>query len=364
MQINFVDLKKQYNSIKDDVDEAIKRVIDNTAFILGDEVEAFEKEFAQYCGVKYCVGVDSGTSALSLALKSLGIGEGDEVITVPNTFIATTLAISSVGADVKFVDIDPDTYNIDVNKLKEAISDKTKAIIPVHLFGQAADMDEILEFAKENNLKVIEDACQAHGAEYKGKKAGSMGDVACFSFYPGKNLGAYGDGGALVTNDEEIKEKLIALRNYGSKIKYHHPLKGFNNRLDGIQAAVLRVKLKQLDEWNEKRWKNAQLYSELLKDSVEVPVEKEGYKHVYHLYVIKSKERDRLGEFLGNKGISTGIHYPVPIHLQKAYEDLGLDKGSFPVTEKCSEEMLSLPMFAELSEEEIKYIAESIKEFN
>src|SRR3989344_5920087 len=294
--------------------------VDNTAFILGNEVESFENEFAQYCGVKYGIGVDSGTSALSLALRALNIKEGDEVITVPNTFIATTLAISSVGANVKFVDIDPVTYNMDVNKLRNAINEKTKAIMPVHLFGQSADMDAILKIARKNNLKVIEDACQAHGAEYKGKKAGSIGNVACFSFYPGKNLGAYADGGALVTNDEEL---------------------------------------------NEKRRNNAQLYNEFLKESnVETPIEKTGCKHIYHLYVVRSKKRDKLVESLGRKGISTGIHYPVPIHLQKAYEELNLKKGSFPITEKCSDEILSLPMFAELSEEEIKYIAEKIKEFN
>ena len=365
MQINFVDLKRQYVAIKNEIDPSIKNVVDNTAFILGNEVESFENEFAQYCGVKYGIGVDSGTSALSLALRALNIKEGDEVITVPNTFIATTLAISSVGANVKFVDIDPVTYNMDVNKLRNAINEKTKAIMPVHLFGQSADMDAILKIARKNNLKVIEDACQAHGAEYKGKKAGSIGNVACFSFYPGKNLGAYGDGGALVTNDEELKEKVIALRNYGSKIKYYHPIKGFNNRLDAIQAAVLRVKLKHLNEWNEKRRNNAQLYNEFLKESnVETPIEKTGCKHIYHLYVVRSKKRDKLVESLGRKGISTGIHYPVPIHLQKAYEELNLKKGSFPITEKCSDEILSLPMFAELSEEEIKYIAEKIKEFN
>ena len=364
MNINFVDLKRQYSNIKDDIDGAIQRILDNTSFILGKEVEEFEKEFAEYCGVKYCVGVDSGTSALSLALKSLGIGKGDEVITVPNTFIATTLAISSTGASVKFVDINPDTYNIDVAKLENAISDKTKAIMPVHLFGQPANMDKVLEIAKEHNLRVVEDACQAHGAEYKGKKTGSMGDVACFSFYPGKNLGAYGDGGALMTNDEELRDKLIALRNYGSKIKYHHPIKGFNNRLDAIQAAVLRVKLKHLDKWNEKRRKNAQLYNELLRNgNLEAPIEERSGKHVYHLYVIRTKQRDKLAEFLGSRGISTGVHYPIPIHLQKAYEELKLGKGSFPITEKYAGEILSLPMFAELEDEEIKYVADIIKDY-
>ncbi len=364
MDINFVDLKRQYSDIKDEIDDAIQRVLDNTSFILGKEVEEFEKEFAEYCGVKYCAGIDSGTSALSLALRSLGIGRGDEVITVPNTFIATTLAISSIGASVKFVDINPDTYNIDAAKLEDAISDKTKAIMPVHLFGQPVDMDKILKVAKKHNLRVVEDACQAHGAEYKGKKVGSMGDVACFSFYPGKNLGAYGDGGALMTNDEELRDKVIALRNYGSKIKYYHPIKGFNNRLDAIQAAVLRVKLKHLDKWNEKRRKNAQLYNELLgNDDVKVPIEENGNKHIYHLYVIRAKQRDKLAEFLNGRGISTGIHYPVPIHLQRAYEELKLGKGSFPITEKYAGEILSLPMFAELEDEEIKYITDAIKSY-
>ena len=358
-KINFVDLGRQYSSIKEEIDEAIQRVLDNTSFILGNEVEEFEKNFAEYCEVKHCVGVDSGTSALSLVLKALGVKEGDEVITVPNTFIATTLAISSVGASIKFVDVD-EHYNMDVAQLRNAISERTKAIIPVDLFGQVADMDEVMAIAREHNIKVIEDACQAHGAESKGRKAGSFGDVACFSFYPGKNLGAYGDGGAVVTNNEELKERLIALRNYGSKVKYHHPVKGFNNRLDALQAAVLNVKLKHLDEWNDKRRRNAQLYNELLDNT---PKEKDGNKHVYHLYVIRSDKRDVLAEFLENKGIYTGVHYPIPIHLQKAYEELGLKEGDFPVTEKYAKEMLSLPMFAELNEEEIRYIAESIKEF-
>jgi len=365
MKIPLVDLKRQYLSIKKEIDEKIKEVIESTRFILGPNVEAFEKEFANYCGVKHAVGVSSGTDALVLSLKTLGIGSGDEVISVPNTFTSTIDSIYHHNAKPVLVDIDQETYNIDPSKIEEKITNKTKAILLVHLYGQPCDMDPILEIAKEHDLIVIEDACQAHGAEYKGKKTGSFGDVTCFSFYPSKNIGAYGDGGIVVTNNEEIVKKIRMFRNYGQKIKYHHTLIGFNFRLDEIQAAVLRVKLKYLDEWIEKRRENARKYNELLKNISEVttPFEKKSRKHVYYVYVVRCQNRDELIKHLGIKGISTGIHYPVPIHLQESYKFLGLKRGSFPITEKCSDEILSLPMFPELTEEEIEYVVENIKEF-
>ncbi len=364
-KINFVDLSKQYTPIKDEINNAIQNVIDNTSFILEKEVSDFERNFADFCTTKYCVGIGSGTDALYLALKSLGIGPGDEVITAANTFIATALAISHCSAKPVLVDCKPDVYTIDVDKIEKAITDKTKAIIPVHLYGQPADMDPILELAEKYSLAVVEDACQAHGAEYKGRKTGCLGKIGCFSFYPGKNLGAYGDGGAVVTNDEEIAERIKLLRNYGEKVKYHHSIKGFNTRLDSIQASVLNVKLKYLEEWNELRRKNAKLYSSRL-DRAEIllPIEEKFAKHVYHLYVIRTKKRNELQEFLKQKGIDTGIHYPVPIHLQEAYLEFGNMQGKFPVTEKVSNEILSLPMYPELSREEIEYVADCIKSFS
>lgn len=363
-KINFVDLKRQYQSIKAEIDEAISRVINGTNFILGDEVEEFEKEFAEFCQTKFCIGVASGTDALFLSLKALDIGPGDEVITVPNTFIATVLAISLTGAKPIFVDINSQTYNIDFQKIEEKITRKTKAIIPVHLYGQPAEMDKILTVAKKYNLKVIEDACQAHGAEYQGRRVGSFGDLAAFSFYPSKNLGAYGDGGAITTNNAELAEKIRMLRNYGQRIKYQHLVKGFNSRLDTLQAAILRVKLKYLDQWNKSRRQNAQLYNQLLVDTdVITPKEIPGANAVYHLYVIRTQKRDELVKFLSKRNISTVIHYPIPIHLQPAYQDLDYKLGDFPITEKISKEIISLPMFPELTKEEINYVVQSIKEF-
>jgi len=365
MKINFVDLKRQYDSIKKEIDNAIERIIDNTSFILGKEVTDFEKNFSDFCNTKYSVGVASGTDALFLSLKALGVGQGDEVITVANTFIATPLAISHCNAKPVLVDCNPNDYNIDISKIESAITSKTKAIMPVHLYGQPADMDPILELAEKHNLKVVEDSCQAHGAEYKKKRTGSLGNIGCFSFYPGKNLGAYGDGGAITTNNSEIYEKLKLLREYGQKKKYHHTLKGYNSRLDSIQAAVLNIKLKYLDKWNNQRIKNAKLYNELLEGDEDIipPIESEDVKHIYHLYVIRYDARDKLAEHLQSKGISTLIHYPVPIHLQEAYSDLGYSKGSFPIAEEYSNIILSLPMFPELNEEEITYTANSIKEY-
>ena len=365
--IPFVDLKAQYDLIKDEIDEAIQNVLNNTSFIMGEELKKFEVEFARFCDVKYAIGVANGSDALILALRACGIGEGDEVIAVPHTFISTAEAISNVGGKIVFVDIDLKTYTIDVSKIEEKINKKTKAIIPVHLYGQPVDMDPIMELAKKYSLKVIEDAAQAHGAEYKGKKVGSIGDVGCFSFYPGKNLGAYGDAGMVVTNSEEIAEKIKLLRNHGRITKkYEHEIEGYSSRLDNLQAAILRVKLKYLNKWNDMRRSNAKKYSELLSniDSIITPYEADYAKHVYHLYVIRTeKRRDKLREELKSKGIATGIHYPIPLHLQPAYRYLGFKEGDFPVTEKASQEILSLPMFAELSDKQIDEIVEFIKYF-
>ncbi|ACS91098.1 DegT/DnrJ/EryC1/StrS family aminotransferase [Thermococcus sibiricus] len=360
--IPFVDVKREYHEIKEEIDNAVQRVLESGWFILGEELKKFEEEFAKYLGANYAIGVNSGSDALYLSVKALGIGRGDEVITVSHTFISTVDAIVRNGARPVFVDIDPETYTIDVNQIEEKITKKTKAIIPVHLYGHPADMDPIMEIAEKHGLYVIEDASQAHGAEYKGKKVGSIGHVACFSFYPTKNLGAYGDAGAIVTNDNELAERLRMMRNYGSPKKYYHDFIGVNSRLDEIQAAILRVKLKYLNRWNERRREIAKLYNEFLKDTgVITPVEKEWAKHVYHLYVIRHKERDELQQYLLRNGIKTQIHYPVPVHLQKAYLDLGV-KVRLPVTEQISQEILSLPMFPHLSDTEVEKIARVVKD--
>lgn len=371
MKVAFLDLKAQYQSIRDEIHAAIQQVLDTTAFAGGPYVAQFEKEFAAFCDCGEGVGVGSGTEALWLCLLAMGIGQGDEVITVPNSFIATAEAISFCGAKPVFVDVDERTYNMDPSKLEDylrkRISGSTairpKAIIPVHLFGQMADMDPMIEIAKAYRLQVIEDACQAHGSEYKGKKAGSLGDAGCFSFYPGKNLGAYGEAGAVVTSNSELAGKIRMIRDHGQSKKYHHDLIGWNDRMDGIQGAILSTKLKHLPAWNEARRKNAQLYTKLLSgtDGIMVPQEAEYAKHIYHIYAIRVKNRDRLMNALAEKGINCGIHYPIPIHLQKAYHSLGLKKGSFPTAEKCAEEFLSLPMFPELTEEQIKYVCNEIK---
>jgi dTDP-4-amino-4,6-dideoxygalactose transaminase len=332
---------------------------------MGEELERFEEEFALFCNTKYAIGVANGSDALILALIACEIGEGDEVITVPNTFIATTEAITHVGGKIVFADIDPKTYTIDISKIEEKINERTKAIIPIHLYGQPADMDPIIELAKKYNLKVIEDAAQAHGAEHEGEKVGSIGDVGCFSFYPGKNLGAYGDAGIITTNNEEIAKKIKLLRNHGSIKKYEHEIEGYSSRLDNLQAAILRVKLKYLNKWNDMRRRNAKKYNELLSsiDGVITPYEADYAKHVYHLYVIRTENRDKLREELRSKDIATGIHYPIPLHLQAAYKYLGYEYGDFPVTEECSQEILSLPMFTELSEDQIEEIVKLIKKY-
>lgn len=365
MNIPFLDLRIQYKEIEQEVLPMVKEAMTNGAFIGGPQVANFEKEFAEFCDSTYCVGVNSGTDALRFALMAVGVEPGDEVITVPNTFIATTEAISQVGAIPVFVDIYPDTCNMDISLIEEKITEKTKVILPVHLYGQPADMDPILELAEKGNLMVIEDACQAHGALYENRKAGSMGIVGCFSFYPGKNLGAYGEGGAVVTQDEGIAEKIRMIRDHGQEKKYFHSLEGYNGRLDAIQAGVLRIKLKKLNNWNQSRRRNAAHYNGLLSDidGVTVPVEADFAQSVFHLYVIFFDERDKLQKFLEDKGIATGLHYPLPLHLQKAYSRLGYKKGDFPVTESAAKRLLSLPMFPELTEEQIEYVADSIREF-
>jgi dTDP-4-amino-4,6-dideoxygalactose transaminase len=363
MEVPFLDLKAQYESIRDEIAGAMQQVLNSCAFAGGPYVEQFEKEFASFCQCQYGIGVGSGTEALWLALLGLGIGPGDEVITVPNTFIATVEAISFCGAKPVFVDVNDRTYNMDAVLLEAAITPKTKAIIPVHLFGQMVDMDPIMEIARARGLFVIEDACQAHGAQYKGRPAGSIGDAGCFSFYPGKNLGAYGEAGAIVTNNAELYKQLRMLRDHGQPKKYYHSMIGWNARMDGLQGVVLSVKLKYLPVWNERRRQNANLYSELLchLNGVIVPRENSFSKHVYHIYAIRVQNRDALISSLAEKCIFCGIHYPVPVHLQKAYQFLNLREGSFPVAENHAKEFVSLPMFAELTEIQIECIARSIK---
>jgi len=364
MQVPFLDLKAQYQSLKAEIDPAIQQVCADAAFVLGKNVFGFEKAYAEYCQAEDAIAVNSGTTALHLALLALGIGAGDEVITAANTFIATCEAISYTGAQVVLVDCDEATYTLDPAKLDAAITAKTKAIIPVHLYGQPADMDPILAIAKKHGVPVIEDAAQAHGAEYKGKRCGSMGKLGCFSFYPGKNLGAYGEGGAITTSDPNLAATIRRLRDHGSDQKYYHDIVGYNYRMEGIQGAVLSVKLNHLDDWNNARRKSADLYRKHLQGTnVIVPVEGEGRKHIYHLFVVRHPRRDELISYLKDKGIGALIHSPIPVHLQKAYQHLELGKGSFPVTERVTDEILSLPMFPELTEEQIRYTVDQIKAF-
>ncbi len=394
MNISLIDLKRQYQTIKEEADEKVLEILSSAQYIMGENVKEFEKEISEYLGLKHSISVGNGTDALIIALKALGIGEGDEVITTPYTFFATAESISIVGATPVFVDVDIDTYNIDPEKIEEKITDKTKAIMPVHIFGQPCDMDSINKIAKKYNLKVIEDACQAIGAEYKGKMIGGISDIACFSFFPTKNLGCAGDGGMIVTNDDKLATICRALRTHGSgadghkayniihnieedatedesndntvynPLKYYNYLIGQNSRLDEIQAAILRIKLRELDKWNNKRRENAIFYNEQLKDTKLVtPFEDKDVKHVYHLYIIQSENRAELVNYLKDNGIATGIYYPVPLHLQKAYKNLGYKEGDLPNAEYLSHRTFAIPVFPELTDDEKKYIVEKLKEF-
>ena len=370
--VPFFDLTRQYKKIKSEILSATQRVYEKGRFILGEEVSVFEKEFSHYCGVRYGVGVGSGTDALYLALKAAGIGEGDEVVTVANSFVATALAISFTGAKPLFVDIDSKAYTMDPNSLELLLKrekakksgQKIRAVLPVHLYGHPADMDSIMGIANRYDLVVIEDACQAHGAKHGTKKVGSLGTMGCFSFYPTKNLGGYGDGGMVVTDHQKYDQKLRLLRCYGERKKYQHILKGHNSRLDEIQAALLRVKLKHLDQWNEERRRKARLYTRMLSPlGLVCPSEKKGVRHVYHLYAIKTRKRDALQAFLKKRGIETLIHYPIPIPLEKAYQEMGYRRGDFPLTDQWSRKILSLPFFPEMRESEMEEVAQQIKMF-
>lgn len=362
--IPFIDLKAQYVSIKQELDDAVLNVMASCQYVLGPEVVALEEEFATFCKTSHGIAVNTGTSALHLALIAAGIGPGDEVITTPHTFVATIAAICYTGARPAFVDIEPRSMTIDPAAIENAITPRTKAIIPVHLYGQCAEMDPILTLAKEHGLVVIEDACQAHGAEYRGQRAGSIGDLGCFSFYPGKNLGACGEGGMIVTNNDEYARILRKLRDWGAERKYHHELKGYNYRMDGIQGAILRVKLRYLEQWTEQRRENAAIYSKLLAAScVQTPEAFSDRRHVYHLFVIRCANRFQLQRYLLDRGIQTGIHYPTPVHLLEAYSDLGYLPGSFPLAEAASSEILSLPMYAELTRDKIDEVVEAITWF-
>ncbi|GLI51896.1 glutamine--scyllo-inositol aminotransferase [Tepidanaerobacter syntrophicus] len=394
MQIQLINLKRQYESIKEEVDKEVLDVLSAGQYIMGKNVKEFEREISEYIGVKNSVSVGNGTDALIIALKALGIGRGDEVITTPFTFFATAESISFVGATPVFVDVDINTYNIDPEKIEEKITDKTKAIMPVHIFGQPCDMDAINEIAKKHNLKVIEDACQAIGSEYKGKKAGSLSDIACFSFFPTKNLGCAGDGGMIVTDDDNLAALCRALRAHGSgadgqkafniindikedaaedsgndntiynPLKYYNYLIGQNSRLDELQAAILRVKLRNLDKWNNARRRHARFYNEQLKDTnLAAPFETNNVKHVYHLYILCSDDRSKMINYLKENGIATGVYYPIPLHLQKAYQDLGYKEGDLPNAEYLSHRTFAIPMFAELTDEEKEYIVDTIKKF-
>jgi dTDP-4-amino-4,6-dideoxygalactose transaminase len=362
--IPLVDLKKQYESIKDEIDGAIADVVQSCQFILGEQVEAFEADFAAYCQSKFAFGVNSGTSALHLALLAAGIGPGDEVITVSYTFVATAAAICYTGARPVFVDIDPLTCNIDPAKIEAAITPNTKVIMPVHLYGSCADMDPIIGIARKHNLLVIEDAAQAHGAEYKQRRAGSMGELACFSFYPGKNLGAYGEGGAVVTNNEQYVELIRQLRDQGQSTKYHHDRMGYNYRMEGMQGAILGVKLRHLDDWNLARRKHAEVYARELADTgLRLPEERPDCKSVYHVFSVFTERRDDLRQHLQRAGISTGIHYPIPVHLQRGYHHLGYKTGDLPYTERVCKEVLSLPMYPELSSDDLMRVTDSVRQF-
>lgn len=362
VRVPFLDLKAQYRSIKPEIDAAIANILETSQFVLGDEVAGLEREFAAYSGAAHGIGVSSGTSALHLALLAAGVGPGDEVITVPNTFVATVAAIRYTGARAVYVDIDPVTFTMDPSRIEAAITPRTKALLPVHLYGQPADMGPILEIARRRGLKVIEDAAQAHGARYQGRPVGSLADLACFSFYPGKNLGAYGEGGMVVTRDEGYARTIRMLRDWGQDRKAHHVLAGFNYRLEGMQGAILRVKLRHLEAWTEARRAHAARYAELLRDcGVGIPAEAPGRRHVYHVYAVRTPRREVLAKALGEQGIQTGIHYPVPVHLQPAYADPAYGRGSFPLAERAADEVLSLPMYPELTEDHLRAVAGALR---
>jgi dTDP-4-amino-4,6-dideoxygalactose transaminase len=364
MKVPFLDLKAQHAPLRREIDHAIGQVIDEAAFAGGPFVVQFEADFAAYCNCPYAIAVGSGTDALWLSLLALGVGPGDEVITVANSFMATAEAISYCGARPVFVDVDERSYTMDPAALTKALTARTKAIIPVHLYGQPADMDPILKFADQHGLFVVEDACQAHGAEYKGRRVGTLGNTACFSFYPGKNLGAFGEAGAVVTNDAELMDKIRILRDHGQVRKYYHSMIGWNCRMDGIQAAVLSVKLRHLEKGNELRRSHAAHYDQTLAGLEELitPLQSAFARHVYHIYPICVQQRDEVMQFLHKNGIGSGIHYPVPIHLQEAYRSLGYERGAFPVAERCANQMVSLPMFPELTPAQVETVAQCVKE--
>ncbi len=366
MQVPFVDLGPQTQAIKDQVAQKWNKILDGNSFILGAEVREFEERFASYCGARYAFGVANGTDALILALRALNIGPSDEVITAANTFVATVEAIEHAGATPVLADISPDTYNIEVERLERLITPKTKAIIPVHLYGCCAEMAPILDMAQRHGIDVIEDAAQAHGATYQGRKAGSMGSIGCFSFYPAKNLGAFGDGGAIVTDREDVALRVKMFRDHGSPSKYEHDVVGYNSRLDTIQAAVLNTKLGHLDEWNQMRQRNAQTYNDMLAEvpGVVTPKVQDRASHVFHLYVIRlsSKDREQVRQRLQERGVQTGIHYPTPVHMTKAFRHLGYREGSFPVTEEVARQILSLPMYSGLRPDQTHYVVQQLKE--
>jgi dTDP-4-amino-4,6-dideoxygalactose transaminase len=356
--IPLVDLKTQYRALKPEIDQAMQHVLDNAQFVLGPAVSSFEKNFAAFCHTTEAIGVNSGTSALHLSLLAAGVGAGDEVITVPFTFVATVAAIEYAGAKPVFVDVEPTYFTMDPARIERAITPRTKAIVPVHLYGQPADMDLIGELADKHRLTVIEDACQSHGSEYKGRRCGSMGLLGCFSFYPGKNLGAYGEGGAIVTNDQRLAARIRLLRSWGEETRYEHKYRGFNYRMDGVQGAVLGVKLKYLEAWTEARRSRAAEYTRRLSGTPAIaPAERPASRHVYHQFVVRVPEREAWRTTLTEAGVQTGVHYPIPVHLQPAYADLGYSRGDFPVAEQAAAEVLSLPMFPELTDEQIESIA-------
>lgn len=362
MQVPFLDLKRQYSAIKEEIDQAVFNVLSHTRFIMGPEVKTLEEQVAKYCGAKFAMGVASGTDALLLSLRACGVGLGDEVITTGFSFFATAGVMTRLGAIPVFVDIDPNTYNIDPKLIEEKITSKTKAIMPVHLYGQCADMDPIMEISNKHNLKVVEDAAQAIGAQYKGKKAGTMGHFGCFSFFPSKNLGAAGDGGMVVTDDSEMAELVRMLRVHGAKPKYYHTIVGCNSRLDTIQAAILSVKLKYLDEWTNKRREHAKVYNDAFKDTdIITPKEEVFNYHIYHQYTITVKSRDKLREILKEKQIGHDVYYPVPLHLQECYKHLGYKEGDLPVVEQKGREVISIPIYPELTPEEQNFVIQTIK---